>query len=362
VARRALVAAIAASLALAGCGGDDDSSDEPAAQPRLIGVTSGAIFDDHASLEDEVEAMQDSGVRSLRAPFYWHHIQPTEDGEPDFSETDPLVAAAARADIEVLPIVVRTPAWAARHPGKDNSPPKDPADYADFLRLLIGRYGPDGSFWAENEDVPKRPLRAWQLWNEPDHLHYWSDQPYQRDYVELSRAAREAIKEEDPGALVVMAGFADRSWKSIASLYDAGANGVFDVVAIHPYTFEVRNVLKIVEFVREALDKAGDPDRPLWLTEVTWSSGKREGHKPRPFETTEPDQAARLGEALPLLIRERKRLGVERIFWENWISRHTNFDNPFDYSGLRVLNDDGSVRDKPAYDVFRRIALEQTNG
>jgi Cellulase (glycosyl hydrolase family 5) len=362
VARRALVAAIAAGLALAACGGDDDSSDEPTAKPPLVGVTSGALFDDHASLDGEVQLMEESGVTALRAPFYWHHIQPTEGGKPDFSETDPLVAAAARADIEVLPIVVRTPAWAARHPAEDNSPPKDPAQYADFLRLLIGRYGPDGSFWAENEDLPKRPLRAWQLWNEPDHLHYWSDQPYQRDYVELARAARDAIKEEDPGALVVMAGFADRSWESVASVYDAGAKGVFDVVAIHPYTFEVRNVLKIVEFVRQALRKAGDGDRPLWLTEITWSSGKRPGHEPRPFETTEPDQAARLGEALPLLIRERKRLGVERIFWENWISRHENFDNPFDYSGLRVLRDDGTVREKPAYDVFRRIALEQQDG
>jgi hypothetical protein len=359
VARRALVAAIAVGLALAGCGGDDSSSDEPASSPRLIGVTSGALLDEHAALDDEVQAMQDSGVTSLRAPFYWHHIQPEKGGQPDFSETDPLVAAAAEADIEVLPIVVRTPAWAARHPDKDNSPPAGTEAYADFLRLLIGRYGPDGSFWDENEDVPKRPLRAWQLWNEPDHLHYWSDQPYERDYVELSMAARKAIKAEDPGALVVMAGFADRSWESIKAVYDAGGKGVYDVVAIHPYTFEVRNVMKIVEFARAALRKAGDGDRPLWLTEVTWSSGKRPGHKPRPFETTEPDQAARLGEALPLLIRERERLGVQRIFWENWISRHANFDNPFDYSGLRVLNDDGTVREKPAYDVFRRIAQEQ---
>jgi hypothetical protein len=359
VARRALVAAIAAALALAACGGDDDSSNEATDRARLLGVTSGALLDEDAPLADEVRAMKDSGVTTLRAPFYWHHIQPTEDGPPDFSETDPLVEAVARADIELLPIAVRTPAWAARHPKLDNSPPEGTKAYADFLRLLIARYGPDGSFWEERDDLPKRPLRAWQLWNEPDHLHYWSDQPYQRDYVELSRAARDAIKDEDPGALVVMGGFADRSWDSIKSVYDAGAKGVFDVVAIHPYTYEVRNVLKIVEFARQTLRKAGDGERPLWLTEVTWSSGKRPGHEVRPFETTEPDQAARLGQALPLLIRERKRLGVERIFWENWISRDANYDNPFDFSGLRVLRDDGTIREKPAYDVFRRIALQQ---
>ena len=219
--------------------------------------------------------------------------------------------------------------------------------------------GPSGSFWDDHPNVPKLPIRQWQLWNEPDHTHYWSDQPYVRDYVRLARAARKAIKRADPGARVVMAGFADRSWDSIAAVYRAGARGVFDVVAIHPYTFEVRNVMRIVEYARRELRRAGDPERPLWLTEVTWSSGKRPGVPPAPFETTPADQAARLSEALPLLIRERHRLGVERIFWENWISNDSNHANPFDFSGLRDLDPDGSVTAKPAFAEFKRIALEQ---
>ena len=76
-----------------------------------------------------------------------------------------------------------------------------------------------------------------------------------------------------------MAGFADRSWDSLAAVYRAGGKGVFDVAAIHPYTYKVRDVLRIVEYARRALDRAGDADRPLWLTEVTWSSGKRPGHR-----------------------------------------------------------------------------------
>ena len=108
--------------------------------------------------------------------------------------------------------------------------------------------------------MPKRPLRDWQLWNEPDHLHYWSDQPYAHDYVTLVRAARRAIKDADPGARVVAAGFADRSWNSIAAVYRAGGAGLFDVVAIHPYTYEVRNVLRIVR------SRAGRSTRPATRT------------------------------------------------------------------------------------------------
>jgi hypothetical protein len=349
-----------AALLLAACGGGDSADDSPARPGPLLGVTSGALLTDVAPLRAEVRAMKESGVTTLRAPFYWWTAQPT-DAPPSFAATDPLVEAVARAGIELLPIAVGTPTWAARHPKLRNSPPAGTQAYAAFMTALIGRYGPSGSFWKEHPGVPKHPIRSWQLWNEPDHLHYWSDQPYTRDYVALARAARTAIKQADPGARVVMAGFADRSWDSIAAVYRAGGKGVFDVVAIHPYTFEVRNVLRIVEYARRELRKAGDGERPLWLTEVTWSSGKRPGHPPAPFETTPADQATRLAEAVPLLIKRRHELGIERIFWENWISNDSNHANPFDFSGLRVLHPDGSVSEKPAFAEFKRIALAQAD-
>jgi hypothetical protein len=349
---------VAACLALAACGGGSSNDDKAPAGPKpLLGVTSGALLDQRAPLAAEVRTMQASGVTALRAPFYWWTAEPEKGKRPDFAATDPLVAAAASARIALLPIVVGTPAWAARHPKLRNSPPAGTRAYAAFLEALIGRYGPSGSFWTEHPDVPKQPIRDWQIWNEPDHLHYWSDQPYQRDYVQLARAARAAIKDADPGANVVMAGFADRSWDSIAAVYRAGGKGIFDIVAIHPYTYEVRNVLRIVKLARKALRDAGDGERPLWLTEVTWSSGKRPGHPPAPFETTPADQAARLAQALPLLLRERRKLGVERIFWENWISTDTDHGNPFNFSGLRVLRPDGSVTEKPAFAEFKKIAL-----
>jgi hypothetical protein len=348
-----------AALALAACGGGGSSNDNPTpAGPKpLLGATSGALLDPGAPLDSEVKVMRQSGVTTLRAPFYWSGAQPSRSKAPTFAATDPLVAAAARARIELLPLVLGTPPWAARHPELGNSPPKGTATYAAFLKALIGRYGPDGTFWSEHPDVPRRPIEAWQIWNEPNHLHYWSDQPFQHDYVALGRAARTAIKQADPKAQVVMAGFADRSWESIAAVYRAGGKGVFDVVAIHPYTYEVRDVLRIVQYARRALRQAGDGDRPLWLTEVTWSSGKRPGHQPAPFETTPTDQAARLAEALPLLIRERHQLGVERIYWENWISTDRDHGNPFNFSGLRALGTDGSVTAKPAFAEFKRIAL-----
>jgi hypothetical protein len=360
VARRALVAASLLALALSACGGGDSSDENsgPSRPQALLGATSGALTDPGAPIASEVKVMADSGVTALRVPFYWHHVEPSK-GKFDFSDTDPFVAAAARNHIELLPIVLRTPSWAAAHPKLANSPPAGTANYAAYLTTLIKRYGPDGTFWSAHPDVPKQPIEAWQIWNEPNHDHFWSDQPYAAGYVRLAKAARAAVKKADPNALVVAAGFADRSWESIDQIYRAGAKGVFDAVAIHPYTYKVENVLRLVRYARRSLQKAGDGDRPLWLTEVTWSSGKRPGRTPSPFETTPEDQARRLGEALPLLIRQRKALGIDRIFWENWISTDSDHSDPFDFSGLRVLEPNGSVRAKPAFAVFKRIALAQ---
>jgi hypothetical protein len=360
VARRALVAASLLALALSACGGDDSSDDNsgPSGSQPFLGATSGALTKQGAPIRSEIKVMADSGVTTLRVPFYWNGIEPVR-GKLDFSSVDPFVAATAREHIELLPVVLRTPAWAAAHPQLVNSPPARTSDYARFLTKLIARYGPQGSYWKANPDVPKQPIEAWQLWNEPNHDHYWSDQPFPAGYVKLARAASSAIHKADPDATVVGAGFADRSWESLSQIYRAGAKGVFDVIAIHPYTYEVKNVLRLVRYARRSLRQAGDPDRPLWLTEVTWSSGKRPGHTPFPFETTAPDQAKRLGEALPQLIAQRKALGIDRIYWENWISTDSNHQNPFDFSGLRVLHPNGQVTEKPAFPVFKRIALAQ---
>jgi len=337
-----------------GCG-EETPPGRPRAQP-FLGVGAGVAADSRARFAREARVMAANGVDVVRVPFYWWRAQPRAGGDFEFAFSDGVVREAASARVQVLPVVLGTPPWAARDPGSGDSPPKGTAAYAAYSRALVQRYGPKGSFWAEHRDLPKQPVRDWQLWNEPDRDKYWSDQPFEGDYVKLARAARERIKAADPGARVIMAGFADRSWETLPRVYDAGAGGVFDAAAIHPYTREPKGVLRIVELCRAALRRAGEGRTPLWLTETTWSSGQAHGRPPFPFETTERDQAARLTQAYRLLIRNRGRLAIERIFWENWLSSERDHSRPFDFSGLRGLRPDGSARSKPALAAYRRVA------
>src|ERR687894_507879 len=60
--------------------------------------------------------MRRSGVRSVRVVFSWAAAQPEPGIEPDFSRIDPLVELSAKHGVSLLPVVLYTPNWAAKHP------------------------------------------------------------------------------------------------------------------------------------------------------------------------------------------------------------------------------------------------------
>ena len=129
----------------------------------------------------------------MRAAFYWHQIQPNGPAELELRRhrrdrrSPPPSAASA-----CCPVVHGTPAWAALNPGDPASPPKNPDDFARFLTALVARYGPNGSLWAEHPEVARQPIRAWQIWNEPNLTRYWNVAPWAPSYVALLKRAAHA--------------------------------------------------------------------------------------------------------------------------------------------------------------------------
>ena len=173
------------------------------------------------------------------------------------------------------------------------------------MAALAGRYGPQGSLWAERPDLPRVPVRAWQIWNEPNLTRYWSEQPFAPSYVRLLKAADAALAAADPGATVVLAGLPNESWTALRQIYKAGGRGHFDAVALHPYTRKPRDVLRLVRYARREMRRANDGRTPVWLTELSWPAAKGKVPRPAGFETTDRGQAAKLGAALRLLVRDR---------------------------------------------------------
>lgn len=308
----------------------------------------------------ETAVMRRSGVQTVRLPVYWYGVEP-EQGTFDLRALDALVEGAARRRLRVLPTLLGTPSWASAG-GAANAVPSDPAAIRPVLTALIGRYGPAGSFWAQHGELPRVPIRAWQIWNEPELDQYWHPSrpsAWAKTYVALLRSARRAIRAADPGADVVLAGLPNDSWNLLRRIYRAGGAGQFDVAAIHAYTSSARNVVRLLARDRRELDRNRGRRVGLLVTEMGWSSGagRARPQKYVTWNTTERGQARRLTQVYRALAAARRRLRITGAYWYSWYTperpRSTDWE---DYTGLRRQRRDGRIVSKPAQKAYRAIA------
>ena len=376
--RRAFFAALAALILVALLAGTAAAAERVPA--RFFGVVAepdlledSALAPAGSTLEEEVERMAGAGAGAVRMSFFWARVQPyptwadvpeaSRDHFTDvrgrpyaFAHLDRIMTATAARRIDVLPVLLWAPYWAARHPGEFASPPKDPRDYATYLAVLAERYGPKGTFWAANPQLPRRPIRDWQAWNEPTMTGFWLDQPFARRYVQLLKAARPALRRVDPGARLVLAGLVYDSPGALRSIYREGGRNHFDVAALHPFTLHVKNVGRLIRDARQVMRRYGDARKPALITEFSWPSAKGRTRRRYGYEMSERGQASRVTESLPYLARRRRALGIERVYWYTWMTRERDRDYPFDYAGLTRLEGDRVIA-KPALAAFRRAAL-----
>jgi hypothetical protein len=335
------------------------SSSADAATPKgFFGVmVNGPLDDPSVDLDAQAAQMKAAGVQSWRVEMAWDLIEPVQ-GQFAWAGTDRKVLAAARQGIDVLGLALRAPGWANGGSANPFTPPRQPSSFAAYLKALIARYGPSGSLWLEHPDVPKHPVRAWEIWNEPNLKVYFTRQPFAKPYAALLRAAYAAVKGADRGATVLMASMANYSWRDLAKLLDSGGPELkFDAAGAHPFSGRPSNAVKIVRLNRQVLDKRGYKRVPLWLTELTWSSAKgKKQPLTQNWETTEGGQASRLRDVYRLLLKDRKALRLARVFWYTWATVDDGSPNSFDYSGLNQFRPDGTFRAKPALAAFKAVA------
>jgi hypothetical protein len=253
----------------------------------------------------EYARMAAGGVRTLRVPLFWPHVEPRPPERPPsvpgvpagipedrsrWGPTDALVEEAARNGIRVLPFVYGTPDWVT--PGGWERPPIDDdearAAWQDFLGDLVRRYGPGGELWSElallEPDVPEVPITDWQIWNEANSPEFWAPRPSPREYREVVALAAEAIRAADPAATVVLGGMFGtptrgiRAWDFLERFHAGGtAAGTFDAYALHPYAPRLGGIATQVRRLRRRIETGPSPSAPLWITEIGWPTDGPEG-------------------------------------------------------------------------------------
>jgi hypothetical protein len=364
--RRAALACAATALLLAAA---------PAAAKRSVPrgfygtIFAGEIESTPGDRHTEIwDSLAEAGVESVRVQFGWDIAQRNRDAPIYWGRADASVGGAADRNMSIMATVVDAPEWAKLYPGVQVSPPRQPAQYAAFMRALVERYGPKGSYWKDNPNVRKRPVRYWQIWNEPELTDHWYTKgrwngTEAKRYGALLRAAYRAVHKADPGAKVVMGGLTNFAWETLATMYrKGGVRGYFDVAAVHMFPGNWRNVAVIVKRFRKVLDSNRDSRKPIWVTEMTWPAAEGKATVPpwadtpyyRSFVTTEKDTASRLKNAYGLLGGRRFRT-QNRIQRVHWFNSGSSFRGDFiwNYTGLLDLSD---RRETPMYRAFRSSA------
>jgi hypothetical protein len=346
----------------------------------FVGVDiDGPLFapDTSLDLNDQMNGMVANGVQSVRVAFNWAAAQPysswskvpfdkranftvSEPRPTDFSTTDEVVGDAAMHGLTVLPTILYAPGWDAKRSPASFAIPRRAAPYAQYAAELVGRYGPNGSFWTENPQIPKLPIRMWQIWNEPNLSVYWP-QPFARSYVGLLSAAHAAIKHADRGAKVVLGALTNRAWIAVDQIYKVrGARKLFDVASVNGFTATPADVITYLRLVRRALNRHHDRHKSLLATELSWPSSQGQSPEKADFDTTEAGQASNIAGLLPRLGRWRGRLGLAGFYYYTWIGQEYRGAQEFNFAGLLKLHA-GQVTKKPALGAFSAgaLALEQ---
>lgn len=292
----------------------------------------------------QAQTLRAGGVESLRVPINWAAVQSAPGAEPDWSSVDPFVRSAAEAGISVLPFFAGPPTWVVGYEGVGGTrapvslPVRTAAErsaWREFLRLAVFRYGPGGSFWAENPLLPARPIRVWQIWNE-ENYKYFAARPNPAQYGKLVVESFRDLRSADSGARMVLGGlflqpkggnvkaapgrikrayfaadFLERMYRTTPAV-----RGKFIAIGLHPYSKYYGRLTGEIEEIRGALKKSHDPGRPLWLTELSWSSGTPSAANGyNQFEKGIQGQARELRGAFQLLRANAAAWRIKRVYW-----------------------------------------------
>jgi hypothetical protein len=318
--------------ALTGCTGSAGSTDPAGATPAgltcasraatapvapmspAVGVQFHGTWSDYTDAQRRrvLDLMAQTGMGWVRIDAHWTDLQPRSPGRwnaKQLAVLDTSIDLARQRGLQVLITFLGTPGWAGG--GRDGlALPAPPSRYATALAYLADRY--------------RGEVAAWEVWNEPN------SEDFARGadpvgYTRLLQAAYPAVKAVDATALVVFGGTMYNDADFVAAAYAAGAKDSFDVMATHPYpapsdaapTSEDDGTIYTmghVRAVRQVMTDYGDTAKPVWFTEVGWSTHPNEGDE-EGYErgVTDQEQADHLVDTLRLVAADLPY--VDHVFW-----------------------------------------------
>lgn len=317
--------------------------------PGFLGISPQGQPDDA-----DYQLMEEAGVRSVRLPLFWSEVESAGRflSPPDWSGFDLGVELAAKHGMRVMPFVLGSPPWIAPESKLEPATGWQLYAWASFLHRAVRRYGPGGVFWRRSAELPYRPIRNWEIWNEQNIVTFGRVDPTR--FARLIRISGRVIHRVDRGARVILGGLFGRPLQVppndapgdfLARVYRAGrVKPFFDGVALHPYVARARAIRGQIRNLRRIMRAHGDVHTPLYITELGWGSDGFESRWERGWR----GQARELQQAMTMLSRHRRAWRIGGVWWFSWRDAVGHVCQFCDSSGLLTVNREA----KPAWYRF----------
>ena len=297
-----------------------------AAPKRFFGLTEGG-----AVTSKDYTKMRKADVKSFRLSVFWRNVEPRP-GVFNWAPVDHHVRLLAENGITPVLRIWGAPQWVtgSGYPGVPPLEGKAKRSWKKFVKKAVRRYKKRGVFWKHNKDVKRKPVKTWQVWNEPNLPKYFAREnapPLRhlknapKKYAKFVKATDKVIHKTDRRAETVLAGLSgnpkkkkDLPHKFLKKFLKVRKiKKHFDAAALHPYAKNIKQYKKRVKKVRKMLNKKGAKKKEIWLTEVGWGSGKK-----GPMGKGLAGQAKMLKKSFKQTLKNRKKWKIERMFCFDW--------------------------------------------
>jgi polysaccharide biosynthesis protein PslG len=292
------------------------------------------------------------------------------------AKVDSLVNDAAARGVRIMFSVVNSPDWA----GEGGGLPRDGADFGRLMSFVANRY--------------KGKVQAYEVWNEQNYAYETGGLVDVGSYLPVLKAGYQAIKAVDPGIFVIFGGLTPTGIRDrldvalddveylnqIYKINDGEVKNYYDVLGAHPgatcnppdtswpddpatnpcgtdadgargFTTDNSFYFKRILQIRAVMEKYGEGDKPMWLTEFGWDT------TPDPTDgndfaryVTEQQQAEYIMQAFAIA-RSYDWMGVMFVWNLNFQVTTTGSND--EKWGYGVLRRDWSAR--PAFEALKTL-------
>lgn len=189
-------------------------------------------------------------------------------------------------------------------------------DYIAGITRFLERWGPEGSFFAENPDVRHNPIRCIEIFNEPNFWYLDTSKEQHADrmreplgenerlaiearrealYARLLKQVHDAVKARWSDVKIVgfaAGGSAHADVRFIENVHavDQDVAKSYDILSTHPYvtrpcgpegivmrSWGEYSIWNSLNSIRATMDKYDVANKPIWYTEQGWAVNLRSG-------------------------------------------------------------------------------------